>query len=65
MKSRIKNIKCPNKNNCLFDPFCYFLGPENKEGIINGELCIRTGTCWELLTGKVYWVKKTTLSNKE
>ena len=61
MKS-IKNL-CDNYENCLknkkFHPFCYKIGPsEDKIYKLQGTIKFqRSGLCWAILTGKVYWME--------
>ncbi len=64
----MKNIKidCDKYKECLenksFDPFCYKLGPSEDKRFRTerGFKFQRSGLCWTILTGKVYWreVKK-------
>ena len=57
----MRKVPCDKYKDCLknkkFDPFCYEIGPEEEKRIKKqGKIVfVRSGTCWTIITGKVYW----------
>jgi hypothetical protein len=54
-------IDCDKYKECLenklFHPFCYRIGPSEDERfrITKGYKYQKSGLCWTILTGKIYW----------
>jgi len=59
----MSKVNCDKYEECLkcreFDPFCYRIGPPKDRRIVDrgGFLYRRSGTCWEGVTGKIYWME--------
>ena len=59
----MNKVNCDKYDECLkcreFDPFCYRIGPPKDRRVVDrgGFLYRRSGTCWEGVTGKIYWME--------
>jgi hypothetical protein len=57
----MKMIPCDKYEKCkekkLFQPFCYEIGPSEdaRFQISKNHKYQRSGYCWAILTGKIYW----------